>query len=109
MAALDISGNGESGNHLSEESIQKAVAAIEDPLQKDFVQKCLEKDPNSRMKARELLFHPVLFEVHSLKLLAAHSLVQHSVNITDETYQIESGKIIAEFRPGSGKKSGSLT
>lgn len=99
MAALEIPGNGESGNHISEECIQKAVNALEDPLQKaslneapfmwpsidgthcvlqDFILKCLERDPAKRMKARELLFHPVLFEVHSLRLLAAHSLVQHS-------------------------------
>ncbi|ELU04627.1 hypothetical protein CAPTEDRAFT_222925 [Capitella teleta] len=107
MAALDISGNGESRNHLSEESIQKAITAIEDPLQKDFVQKCLEKEPSLRMKARELLFHPVLFEVHSLRLLAAHCLIQHSVNITDETYQsdLEPSRVIAEFRENTGKEN----
>ena len=44
-------------------------------MQKDFIRRCLRKDPADRPTARELLFHPVLFEVHSLKLLAAHILV----------------------------------
>ena len=44
-------------------------------MQKDFIRKCLRKKPEERPTARELLFHPVLFEVHSLKLLAAHILV----------------------------------
>lgn len=37
--------------------------------------RCINKDPALRPTARELLFHPLLFEVHSLKLLAAHTLV----------------------------------
>ena len=63
----------------------------------DFIRKCLVLDPAKRPKARDLLFHPVLFEVtrdfsnlnisgprlhvspqvHSLKLLAAHTLVKN--------------------------------
>jgi hypothetical protein len=34
----------------------------------------------SSIPARELLFHPILFEVHSLKLLAAHNLVNSPGN-----------------------------
>ncbi len=48
---------------------------LEDDLQRDFIRRCLRRNPTERPTARELLFHPVLFEVHSLKLLAAHSLV----------------------------------
>ena len=60
---------------VTEESIQKTIDGLEDEMQKDFIRKCLRKNPEDRPTARELLFHPVLFEVHSLKLLAAHILV----------------------------------
>merc|ERR1712059_104876 len=36
-----------------------------------------------RPKARELLFHRVLFEVHSLKLLAAHTLVKNPASVNE--------------------------
>lgn len=44
----------------------------------DFLRSCLNRDPTARPTARELLFHKVLFEVHSLKLVAAHRLVKAS-------------------------------
>lgn len=78
MAALEIQGNGDSGNCVNEENIQKTIDSLEDPQQKDFIRKCLDKNPHTRPTARELLFHPLLFEVHSLKLLAAHSLVKNA-------------------------------
>lgn len=75
MAALEIQGNGDTGTIVTEENIQKTIESLDDVQQKDFIRKCLQADPLSRPSARELLFHPVLFEVHSLKLLAAHALV----------------------------------
>ena len=75
MAALEIQGNGESGTVVTEENIKKTIESLDDAQQKDFISKCLQSDPLSRPSARELLFHPVLFEVHSLKLLSAHALV----------------------------------
>ncbi|KAK2163888.1 hypothetical protein NP493_1442g00026 [Ridgeia piscesae] len=78
MAALEIPGNGDTGNHISEENIFKTLDTLEDPLQKNFIQQCLEKDFSKRPTARELLFHTVLFEVHSLKLLAAHYIIKHA-------------------------------
>lgn len=44
----------------------------------DFISKCLLKNPKDRPSARDLLFHAVLFEVHSLKLLAGHAFVKNS-------------------------------
>jgi nuclear receptor-binding protein len=75
MAALEIQGNGDSGTIVSEEDINRTIESLDDDQQKDFIYKCLTQDPDDRPSARELLFHPLLFEVHSLKLLAAHCLV----------------------------------
>lgn len=76
MAALEIQGNGDSGNIVTKENIMKTIDTLEDEQQKDFIRKCIQEDPGLRPTAKELLFHPLLFEVHSLKLLAAHRLVK---------------------------------
>lgn len=75
MAALEIQGNGESGTVVTDEHVSRTIDSLDDAQQKDFIYKCLNKDPNLRPSARELLFHPLLYEVHSLKLIAAHCLV----------------------------------
>jgi len=36
--------------------------------------KCLEPKPSDRPTARELLFHPALFEIPTLKILSVHAL-----------------------------------
>ncbi|KAF5279213.1 hypothetical protein FQR65_LT03461 [Abscondita terminalis] len=93
MAALEIQGNGDSGNVVTEENISKTIESLEDEQQKDFIKRCLHTEPQERPTARELLFHPLLFEVHSLKLLAAHCLAKNTGNsnisetITDELMQ----------------------
>lgn len=76
MAALEIQGNGDSGNVVTEENINRTIDSLEDAQQKDFIRRCLNKDQYYRPTAPQLLFHPLLFEVHSLKLLAAHCLVK---------------------------------
>ncbi|MCL4131311.1 UNVERIFIED_CONTAM: hypothetical protein GTU68_020772, partial [Idotea baltica] len=77
IAALEIPGNGDSGNHITQEHIQKTIQSLEHKLQQDFINKCLNQDPKQRPFSTKLLFHPVLFEVHSLKLLAAHSIIHN--------------------------------
>lgn len=98
-AALEIQGNGDSGSHVTEEHIIRTVESLEEPRQKDFIHRCINKDPAKRPTARELLFHPLLFEVHSLKLLAAHTLVNTTANIsetiTDEVAGGASGETLA--------------
>ncbi|KAL0272390.1 UNVERIFIED_CONTAM: hypothetical protein PYX00_005375 [Menopon gallinae] len=83
MAALEIQGNGDSGTLVTEDHINRTIESLDDPRQKDFIHKCLNKDPTHRPSARELLFHPLLFEVHALKLLAAHALVNSTANISE--------------------------
>ena len=85
MTALELTDNGEKGGqvvscHFSEiyshhhvfyrildqvtaETIQKCIESLEDEQQKDFIRQCLVTDPARRPKARDLLFHPILFEV----------------------------------------------
>ncbi|XP_034840792.1 nuclear receptor-binding protein homolog [Maniola hyperantus] len=98
-AALEIQGNGDSGSHVTDDHIARTVESLEEPRQKDFIYRCIHKDPAKRPTARELLFHPLLFEVHSLKLLAAHTLVNTSANIsetiTDEVCGGSSGGCLA--------------
>lgn len=76
MASLEIQGNGDSGTLVTQEHINRTIESLDDPLQKDLIRQCLTADFEQRPSARNLLFHPVLFEVHSLKLLAAHVLVK---------------------------------
>lgn len=97
MAALEIQGNGDTGTVVTEENIRKTIESLDDVQQKDFIRKCLQVDPLSRPSARELLFHPVLFEVHSLKLLAAHALV-NSASKSERNFTFLCHMLITRFK-----------
>ncbi|ESO04859.1 hypothetical protein HELRODRAFT_185521 [Helobdella robusta] len=108
MAALDMSGNGETTHSMTDDAIVKAIESIEDVQQKDFISKCLEQDPNRRPTARDLLFHPILFEVHSLKLLTAHVCIKSSKGSSDDISSLitfEASKIVAEIPARNNKPS----
>ncbi|XP_015922217.2 nuclear receptor-binding protein homolog [Parasteatoda tepidariorum] len=88
MAALEIPISSDTGNQVTEDVVNKTIESLENQLQKDFIRRCLSKNPNERATVRELLFHPIIFEVHPLKLLAAHIIVNSASyqpeQLTDE-------------------------
>uniref|UniRef100_A0A672MCS5 Nuclear receptor binding protein 2 n=1 Tax=Sinocyclocheilus grahami TaxID=75366 RepID=A0A672MCS5_SINGR len=75
MAVLEIQANGDTA--VSKEAIDHAGQSLEDPLMREFIQSCVRTEAKTRPTAHDLLFHRVLFEVHSLKLLAAHCFINN--------------------------------
>ena len=64
--------------NVSRTETVKIIIVISFSFLQDFITQCLVDDQTKRLTARELLFHAVLFEVHSLKLLAAHTYTKNA-------------------------------
>lgn len=80
MAALEIAPNpapnaNENNVIITQDVIYRTIESLENPLQRDFIRACLSQLPSRRPSARKLLFHPVMFEVPSLRLFSAHVIV----------------------------------
>ncbi|XP_020946132.1 nuclear receptor-binding protein 2 isoform X2 [Sus scrofa] len=100
MAVLEIQANGDT--RVTEEAIARARHSLSDPNMREFILSCLARDPARRPSAHSLLFHRVLFEVHSLKLLAAHCFIQHQYlmpeNVVEEkTKAMDLHAVLAEM------------
>ncbi|XP_070658399.1 nuclear receptor-binding protein 2 isoform X9 [Bos indicus] len=100
MAVLEIQANGDT--RVTEEAITRARHSLSDPNMREFILSCLARDPARRPSAHNLLFHRVLFEVHSLKLLAAHCFIQHQYlmpeNVVEEkTKAMDPHAVLAEI------------
>uniref|UniRef100_A0A8C2HTG1 Nuclear receptor-binding protein 2 n=1 Tax=Cyprinus carpio TaxID=7962 RepID=A0A8C2HTG1_CYPCA len=107
MAVLEIQANGD--NAVSKEAIDHAGQSLEDPLMREFIQSCVLTEAKTRPTAHDLLFHRVLFEVHSLKLLAAHCFINNQYLlpencVEEKTKSFDPNGIMAEInhrdRPG---------
>lgn len=99
MAVLEIQANGDA--RVTEEAVARARHSLSDPNMREFILSCLARDPARRPSAHSLLFHRVLFEVHSLKLLAAHCFIQHQYlmpenMVEDKTKALDLHAVMAE-------------
>ncbi|KAG8134133.1 hypothetical protein E2320_011833 [Naja naja] len=93
--------NGDSS--MTKEAIERARQSLDDPNMREFILGCLLLNPGQWLAAHNLLFHWVLFEVHSLKLLAAHCFIIHQYlwpeNVVEEkTKELDLSKVMAEIR-----------
>ena len=64
-------------NGISEQQISELIDSIENEQQREFIQRCCARDPAKRPTAQEALLDPTLFEVHPLKLFAAHKYIEY--------------------------------
>uniref|UniRef100_A0A4W5P153 Nuclear receptor binding protein 2b n=1 Tax=Hucho hucho TaxID=62062 RepID=A0A4W5P153_9TELE len=104
MAVLEIQANGDAV--VSKEAITNAGQSLEDPLMREFTQSCVRHEAKQRPTAHDLLFHRVLFEVHSLKLLAAHCLISNQYLlpencVEEKTKSFDPNGLMAEIKHGN--------
>ncbi|MGH0166705.1 UNVERIFIED_CONTAM: hypothetical protein FKN15_050911 [Acipenser sinensis] len=101
MAVLEIQANGDA--IVSKEAVAHTGQSLEDLLMREFVQLCLHHEAKKRPSAHNLLFHRVLFEVHSLKLLAAHCFINNQYMlpencVEEKTKTFDPSAVMAEIR-----------
>ncbi|KXJ13209.1 nuclear receptor-binding protein isoform X2 [Exaiptasia diaphana] len=87
---------------VSKNEIEKAIQGLDSSLQRDFIKRCLAEDPTKRPNVQDLLLDPCLFEVHSLKLLAGHCMVDHDVSMPDNGEKADPEKVIAVYKAADG-------
>lgn len=103
MAALELH---DTEGPVLRENIYKAIDGLELPHQKDFIRRCLAENPAERPTARDLLLHPGLFVVHSLKLLSAHCMVDNDVSPPDKSEDTDPERVLAVIGKDQNWKRG---
>ncbi|CAK9302578.1 unnamed protein product [Gordionus sp. m RMFG-2023] len=104
---FEVSGTSENLNSNPEDTINNALESIKNISQRNFIKKCINPNPKDRPTARELLFHPILFEVHPLRLISAHCIVNNSKFFSDNVSEnlinkkFPADHIIAEIKPSN--------
>ncbi|XP_029199160.2 nuclear receptor-binding protein-like [Acropora muricata] len=101
MAALELH---DTEGRVLKENIQRAIEGLEQPVQKDFIRRCLAENPADRPTANELMLHPSLFVVHSLKLLAAHCMVDNDVCPPDNREDTTPETVLAVLKLSDGNE-----
>lgn len=87
----------EGTNSVTQEIIESAIEGLGDQNQKDFIRKCIEKDPAQRPSIRSLLLQPIMLEVNPLKILAGHALVDYDlVKNIEQMEERDSDRVMAE-------------
>eukprot|EP00117_Sycon_ciliatum_P020151 scpid64962/ scgid5300/ Nuclear receptor-binding protein len=126
MASMELQGNGGSEDgetHAppvgSHDATINAVKKLDEENQRAFLQLCLTTR-DQRLSARDLLLHPLIFEVHPLRLFAAHSLIQLDETLVNHllaektaalaaSHASHPDQILAERRHADGRTSGGIT
>ncbi|KRY75850.1 Nuclear receptor-binding protein [Trichinella pseudospiralis] len=111
ICALEMAVQGVAGT--SPDQIQRSLQLIEDDEQRRLISLCLEHDPHVRPSARQLILQPALFEVPSLRLLAAHMVIldyfDWSFADCDARLRKDKTRVLAEIVRPDGESSYRLT
>ncbi|OUC46675.1 hypothetical protein D917_07537 [Trichinella nativa] len=111
ICALEMALQGVAGT--SPDQIQRSLQLVEDDEQRRLISLCLEHDPCVRPSARQLILQPALFEVPSLRLLAAHMVIldyfDSSFADCDARLRKDKTRVLAEIVRPDGESSCRLT
>lgn len=78
LTSYSHSHNGPNASDVAQAERRRLLDSLDDFLQRDLIEQCLFRSDDERPSAFELLFHPALFEVPSLRLLASNLIVRRT-------------------------------
>ncbi|KAK2718856.1 nuclear receptor-binding protein-like isoform X1 [Artemia franciscana] len=80
MATLETS---DTATSLPVDQIKKILDSLDNILERHFIETCLDPSLAMRPPAFELIFHPAVFNVPTLKLISAHAFIDKFANVPD--------------------------